>query len=43
MNYCKPQATVLGDAAHLIQGSKQPAGDSGSMEFPIAEDCELND
>jgi len=43
MNYSKPEAAILGDAGRLIQGSKVPAGDSGSLEAPIAEDCELND
>jgi len=43
MTYSKPEITVLGDAAHLVQGSKVPAGDAGSLEAPIAADCELED
>lgn len=43
MNYSKPEVVLLGDAASLVQGSKVPAGDAGSLEAPIAADCELED
>jgi hypothetical protein len=43
MNYSKPEIAVLGDAALLVQGSKVPAGDGGSLEAPIGADCELED
>lgn len=44
MNYSKPEVAVLGDAAHLIQGSKQSRGDNGSLTQKInVSDCELDD
>jgi hypothetical protein len=43
MNYSKPEAAILGNAACLIQGSKIDAGDAGSLEVPRTQDCELND
>jgi hypothetical protein len=37
MEYTKPEVTVLGDAAVLIEGSKHEVGDAGSLtaERPI--------
>jgi len=43
MNYSRPEATLLGDAVRLIQGSKQAAGDNASLEAQLVDDCELND
>jgi len=44
MNYSKPELSVLGDAARLIQGSKQSRGDNGSLTEKITvADCELDD
>lgn len=43
MVYTKPQVALLGNAARLIQGSKNDAGDAGSLQVPITQDCELND
>lgn len=43
MNYSKPEATLLGDAVLLIQGSKQAAGDNASLEAQLTVDCELSD
>jgi hypothetical protein len=39
MTYTKPTAMVLGDAAELIQGSKQPPNpDAGSLTDEQTED-----
>lgn len=44
MNYCKPEVAVLGDAAALIQGSKQSHGDNGSLTQKVGmPDSELDD
>jgi hypothetical protein len=43
MTYGKPEAAILGDAARLIQGLKDAAGDGGNLEVPITQDCELID
>jgi hypothetical protein len=44
MTYNKPEVTVLGDAANLIQGSKQQQGDAGSLTVQLRiADCELDD
>jgi hypothetical protein len=42
MQYEKPEIAVLGDAASLIQGSKNLAGDQPSGGNG-AFDCELDD
>ena len=43
MNYIKPEIAVLGEAAHLIQGS-QNSGPEGAQSLETASaDCEMDD
>ena len=42
MKYSAPEIVVLDDAAHAIQGSKQPPLESNG-ELQIVADCELDD
>jgi hypothetical protein len=43
MTYQKPEVAVLGDAAHLVQGSKHNSVDDGSLTSNGVTDCELDD
>ena len=40
--YCKPELTVVGDAARVIQGSKIGPGDGNGDQLAVL-DCELDD
>jgi hypothetical protein len=43
MTYQKPEVAVLGDAAHLIQGSKTNSTDTGNPSDPLGVDFEHED
>jgi|SwirhisoilCB1_FD_contig_31_5396277_length_363_multi_8_in_0_out_0_1 hypothetical protein len=43
MTYRKPEVTVLGDAALLIQGSKVPPKHESSILLTLAESFELGE
>jgi hypothetical protein len=42
MEYSRPELTLLGDAARMIQGSKSTPGDGNGDQLPLL-DCELDD
>jgi hypothetical protein len=43
MTYSKPEVTILGDAALVIQGSKSSQLDQGTSQTLQMADCEFDD
>jgi hypothetical protein len=43
MTYSKPEVTVLGDAALLIEGSKSSHSDTSNPNDPVGIDYEVQD
>jgi hypothetical protein len=44
MTYTQPEITLLGDAARVIQGTKDASADAGSLDAELAPGgCEFDD